>query len=203
MSEITLGVDLATLLIVLSSALYGVYFWYKRKVEKEEYEKIMNDPVEFHFFIPHKDLGIVLRYYEQDRQDHEKNELVLPPNFEDDIIILIRPKLTLLMNEWYCGFGTPDGKIPQLSFSDVYVVQSANRNSQYYIDRYGCIHFEIKKQVFKDDVGLRSLRVKTYEKGSYPLEIVYFVISNEYKEVKKEIDRKVIKHLLVRVEQTA
>ncbi len=80
------------------------------------------------------------------------------------------------------------------------MVESANRNSQWYIDRYGCIHFEIKKQVFKDDVGLRSIRIKTHEKGSYPLEIVYFVISNEYKDVKKEIVRRIIKHLSVRIE---
>lgn len=200
MSEITLGVDVATLLIVLSGAIYGVYFWYKRRVENKEYETIMKDPVDFHFFIPHKSMGIVLKYYEQDEQDHEKDELVIPSHFEDDIIILAKPKLNLLMNEWYCGFGTPDGKLPELSFSDVYVVKSANRNSQWYVDRYGCIHFEIKKQIFKDDVGLRSIRINTNEKGRYPLELVYFVIGNEYKEVKKEKVRKVIKHLWLKVE---
>lgn len=160
----------------------------------------MDDPIEFHFFIPHKDLGIPVKYYNQDGKDHEIDELVIPPNFEDDIIILIRPKLNLLINDWYCGFGTPNGKIPQLSYSDVYVVQSSNLNSQFYIDRYGCIHFEVKKQVFKNDVGLRSIRIKTFEKGSYPLEIASNVISNEYKDVKKEIGRRIIKHLLVKVE---
>jgi hypothetical protein len=200
MSEITLGVDVATLLIVLSGAIYGVYFWSKRRKQNEEYEKIMDDPIEFHFFVPHKELGIILKYYNQDGSDHEKDELVIPPNFEADIIILMRPKLNLLINDWYCGFGTPNSKIPELSFSDVYVVQSSNRNSPWYIDRYGCIHFEVKRQVFKNDVGLRSIRIKTYEKGNYPLEIASNVISNEYKEVKKEIGRRIIKHLQVKVE---
>lgn len=200
MSEITLDVDIATLLIVLSSAIYGVIFWYKRRIENEEYEKIMNDPLEFHFLIPHKDLGIALKYYNQDEKDYEKDELVIPPNFEDNIIILIRPKLNLFINDWYCGFGTPNGKIPELYFSEEYVVQSSNRNYQYYVDRYGCIHFEVKTRVFKNDAGLRSIRIKTYEKGSYPLEIASNVISNEYKNVKREIGRRIIKHLLVRVE---
>ena len=114
--------------------------------------------------------------------------------------VLRKAKLNLLMNEWYCGFGTPDGKLPELSFSDVYVVKSADRNSQWYVDRYGCIHFDIKKQIFKDDVGLRSIRINTNEKGRYPLELVYFVIGNEYKGVKKAIVGKVIKHLWVKVE---
>lgn len=200
MSEIVLGLEIATFLIVFFSGLYGVYVWNKKRKEKKEYEKIMNDPVEFHFFIPHKDLGIILKYYKQDGEDHEKDELVIPPNFEDDIIILIRPKLNLYINEWYCGFGTPNGKIPQLSYSNVYVVQSSNRNTQWYIDRYGCLHFEVKKQYFKGEVYLGSIRIKTYEKGSYPMEIVCNVTSNEFKEVKKEIGRKIVKSLLVRVE---
>jgi hypothetical protein len=44
---------------------------------------------------------------------------------------------------------TPNGKIPQLSYSNVYVVQSSNRSTQWYIDRYGCLHFEVKKEYSK------------------------------------------------------
>jgi hypothetical protein len=97
LSEITFGIDLATLIIVLSSAVYSIYFWNKKREEKKEYERIMDDPIDFRFFIPHKDLGITLKYYKQDNEDHETDELALPPNFEDQILILIRPKLNLLL----------------------------------------------------------------------------------------------------------
>ena len=199
MPEISLGIDIATFLIVLVTAVYGVYFWNKRRIEKNEYEKIMEDPIEFHFLIPPKKL-ISLKYDKQDNEDHIKNEIVIPPNFKDHIIILMRPKINMLMNEWYCGFGTPDGKIPQLAYSNVYVVQSSIQNAQWYIDRYGCIHFETKKQYFKDETYLGSIGINTYEKGHFPLELTFNVTSNEYKDVKKEIGRKITKHLSVRVE---
>jgi hypothetical protein len=104
LAETVLGIEIAAFLIAFFSGLYGVYVWNKKRKEKEGYEKIMSDPLEFHFFIPHKDLGIILKYYKQDEKDHEEDELVISPNFEDDIIILIRPKLTLYINEGYCGF---------------------------------------------------------------------------------------------------
>jgi hypothetical protein len=80
------------------------------------------------------------------------------------------------------------------------VESSVYRNPQWYVDRYGCLHFEVNKQYFKGEVYIGSAKIKTYEKGSYPMEIVYNVISYEYKEIKKEIGNKITKHLVVRVE---
>lgn len=200
MSEVTLGVDTATFLIVFSSAIIGFYFWNRRRIENKEYEKLMDNPLEFHFFIPNMKLKIPLKYYKQDDEDHTPDELVMPPNFEDDLMILIRPKLSLLINEWYCGFGPPNGKLPELSYSDVYVKQSINRNTPRYIDSYGCVHFEVKQRYFLDDSYIGSMKIKTNEKGNFPLEIVFHVISSEYKEIKREISRKITRHLMVKVE---
>jgi hypothetical protein len=200
LSEITFGLETATFLIVFFSAVYGVYLWNKKRKETDKYEKLMENPVEVHFLIPAKKLNIELKYEKQDEEDHIKDELTIPQNFEDHIILLIRPKLNLSVNDRYFGFGPHDGKIPELSYSNIYVTQSSDQSAHWYIDRYGCIHFDTEKQFFKDETYLLSIKIKTYDKGSYPLEITFNVMSNEYKEVKKEIGRRIVRYLSVRVE---
>jgi hypothetical protein len=140
-SEITLGLETFTFLIVFFSGVYGVYIWNKRRKEKGEYEKLMEDPLEVHFLIPAKRMHVI-KYENQDNEDHTKDELIIPPNFEDYIYLIIRPKLDLYASDMYYGFGPHDGKIPELSYSNLFIVQSSDQNPRWSLDTYGCIHFD-------------------------------------------------------------
>jgi hypothetical protein len=195
----TFGLGLATFLIVLAGAVYGVIRWIKKKKEEDEYKKLIEDPLEVYFRIPPKSLHLI-KYEKQDDEDHTKNELVLPPNSEDYLFLLIRPKLNLYSSDRYFGFGPHDGRIPELSYCELFYVESSGLSPRWGLDIYGCIHFETEKWFFKDETYLPSFQIVTHDKGNYLLEIDFNFRSTEYKNVKKEIGKHIVKHLTLRVE---
>jgi hypothetical protein len=167
--------------------------------EEDEYQKLIEDPLEVHFRIPPKSEQLI-KYEKQDDIDHEKNELVLPANSEDYLFLIIRPKLNLYSSDRYFGFGPHDGRRPELSYCELFYVESSGLTPRWGLDIYGCIHFETEKLFFKDETYLPSFKIKTHFKGNYPLEITFNVRSTEYKDVKKEIGKLIRKYLTLRVE---
>lgn len=206
MSEITygFGLQIATFIIVLLGATYGIFVWYRRRHEKKEYEKLMKDPLEIHFRIPEKS-QYSLKYGNQDKGEQTKDELVLPANFEDHIFLILKPKINLRVTESYYGIGyTKAGvtsKKPELSYSNPFIKETSEQ-PKWMRDSYGCIHFTSEKRLFKDEPYpyLPAFKIRTYDKGEYKFEVIFHVLSSEWKEVKKEIHSVFNKNLILRVE---
>ncbi len=103
-----------TLLVVtaLVSTLLGLkslYNWSKRRREKEEYDKIMEDPLELQFFIPKLE-EYEITYEKQDMKMHLKYELEIPKGIEDVIFLRILPRIDARVGDRYFGFKTQKSK---------------------------------------------------------------------------------------------
>jgi hypothetical protein len=200
LSEYTIfGLELATFLIVLLGAVYGVVRWAGKRREEHQYRKLIEDPFEIYFRIPPKTERLI-KYEKQDEKDYTKNELTLPPNSEDYIFLLIRPKLNLYSSDRYFGFGSHDGRRPELSYAQLFYLESSGMTQPWGLDIYGCVHFETEKWFFKGETYLPSFKIVTHDRGNYPLEVDFNVRSTEYKDVKKEIGIHIVKHLNLKVE---
>jgi hypothetical protein len=195
----TFGLELATFLIVLLTAIYGVILWYRRREEEKEYRKLTEDPFEYNFLIPAKSEHLI-KYEKQDDKGYEKKEVVLPANFEDYLFLIIKPKLSLHTSDNYFGFGPHDGRRPELSYCQLFYVQSSGLTPRWGLDIYGCVHFPSEKWFFKGETYLPSFQIVTHDRGTYPLEVTFNISSTEHKGVKKEIGKLVRKYLTLRVE---
>lgn len=199
MSEVIVGLEVATFLIVFFTGVYGVYVWNTKRKENDEYEKLMEDPLEVHFRIPAKSQHLI-KYEKQDDEDHTKDELIIPPNSEDYLFLIIRTKLNLYASDRYFGFGPHDNRRPELSYSNLFIVQSSDQIPHWNLDTYGCIHFDTEKLWLKGETYLVNFKIETHDKGKYPLEITFNVRSPAYKDTKKEIGKLIRRYLTLRVE---
>lgn len=198
LSEITYGLEIATFVIVLIGAIYAVYFWWTRKKEKEEYEKLMEDPLEMHFLIPSTTHWKINYAKQDDVKESLIDELILPVNFEDYLFLHIKPKLNLKITQRYFGFeGT--GTKPKITYSNPFRKEGSD-TFQWYRDWHGYYH--IMGEVFwlKDEVILPAFKIETQEKGIYELTAIFYISSNEWKDTKKEIGKALTKKLTVRVQ---
>jgi hypothetical protein len=199
LSEIMYGLEIATFVIVFLGAIYGVTIWFKRREEKREYEKLMEDPLEVHFFIPEKSRYIIKYVNQETEEGKTKDELTIPVNSEDHIFLIIRPKLNLKVSERYFGFGGAMEKKPEIINANNPFTVESSEGLQWSKDWYGCYHIRGEKLYLKGETYLPAFKIKTKEKGDYPLEITYHLCSNEWKDVKKEICKVFNKRLPLKV----
>lgn len=189
-----------TSLFSVSMALKNLYNWYKRRKEKTEYDKIMEDPLEVHFFIPTlKDRKIT--YAKQNNEIHLKEELEILENSGDIIFLRIRTRINAKVGERYFGFLIKETKKkPEISYSRAFIKESSYERETYK-DMYGHVHFPKERFWHKGEDYIAPLKIKTHEKGDYPFYIYCHLSSNEYKSVKEERHTVSKKTLTIKVRQ--
>ena len=189
-----------TSLFSVSMALKKLYDWYKRRKEKTEYNKIMEDPLEARFFIPTlKDHKIT--YAKQNNEIHLQDELEIPEDTEDIIFLRIRPRINAKVWDRYFGFLIKEiREKPEISYSNVFARESSF-DRDWYKDMYGHLHFPKEQIWYRDENYISTLKIKTHEKGDYPFYMYCTLSSNEYKSVKEERHTVSQKTLTIKVRQ--
>ena len=189
-----------TSLFSVSMALKKLYDWYKRRKEKTEYNKIMKDPLEVRFFIPTlKDHKIT--YAKQNDKIHLQDELEIPEDTEDLIFLRIKTRIHAKVGERYFGFLIKEKREkPEISYSSVFIRESSFTH-KWYKDWYGHLHFPKEQFWHKGEDYVVTMKIKTHEKGDYPLYMYCHLSSNEYKSVKEERHTVLQKTLTIKVRQ--
>lgn len=185
--------------IAIVTGLKALYNWFKRRKEKKEYDEIMKDPLEVHFFIPRKEV-FEISYARQDSTVQEKDELEIPQGIEDAVFLRIKPRISVEVNQIYFGFLISEKRKKPEVFD--YNPLKTSVPKQVYKDSYGHLHL-IEERVFTPkEIYLRSFKIRTHEVGDYTFYLVFKVSCNEYKSIKEERHAKVENRTLkIRVKQ--
>lgn len=187
-----------TSLLTISLGLKTLYNWYKKKREKKEYDKIMEDPLEVHFFIPTLE-DYKITYEKQDMKIHPKYELEIPKGVEDVVFLRIKPRINIKLGDKYFGFKIKETrKKPEISYSNAFMKETSFQK-EWYKDWYGHLHFPKERFWYKDEIYISVFKIKTYDKGDYTLYMYFTVSCNEYKSVKEERHTVALKTLKIRV----
>jgi hypothetical protein len=176
------------------------YDYAKRRKEKKEYEKIMKDPVEVHFFIP-REKTFEVGYAKQDSRVQPLDELEIPRGMEDVIFLRMRPKIDLKVRDIYFGFLIKETrKKPEISYSNAFMKESTFER-KWYKDWHGHLHFPGERFWYKNETYVFALNIRTYEKGDYPFFMFFALSCNEYKSIKEEKHTHLKKKLKIKVKQ--
>jgi hypothetical protein len=197
LSEYAFGIDLGTFIILVAGVIYGVTFWFMKRKEDKEYEKLMDDPFDLNFLIPSA-AHFKINYAKQDEaNDKLEKELSIPVNSEDYIFLHIKPKINLTVTQRFFGFEGGPNK-PELTYSNPFRTEGSD-TIQWYKDWYGYFHILGDILWLRDEIVLPAFKIKTHEKGDFKLNANFYVGSKEWKSTKKEINRAIVKTLDVKV----
>ena len=191
---------ITSLLTLYSLCLKRLYDWYKKRKEKKEYDELMKDPFEVHFFIPTLDLHKIT-YEKQDAMKiYPRYELEIPKGVEDVIFLRIIPRISVKVGERYFGFKIKETKKkPKISHFKNPFVREASFQEEWYEDAHGHVHMVKERLWVKDEICVSAFKIKTYDEGDYPFYMSFHVSCNEYKSVKEERHTLVTKTLKIRV----
>lgn len=198
---VTFTLLVVTALVTTLMGLKRLYNWYKRRQEKKEYDKIMEDPLEVHFFIPALEkFKIAYEKQEQDRILYPKYELEIPKGIEDVIFLRILPRINARVGDKYCGFDFPDPrKKPEIFYFQNPFVKETSFQRDWYKDWDGYVH-SVEEQIWrKDEIYVSAYKIKTYDKGDYTFYMFCHLSCNEYKSIKEERHTVARKKLKIKV----
>ena len=174
--------------IAIAMGLKRLYNWFKRRKEKKEYDEIMKDPLEVHFFIPRKEV-FEISYARQDSTVQEKDELEIPKGVEDVVFLRIKPRINVEVSQIYFGFSISEKKKkPEVSH---YNPLKTSVPKQVYKDRYGHLHLVEERIFTPKEIYVRSFKIRTHDAGDYTFYLVFKVSCDEYKSIKEERHEKV------------
>ena len=185
--------------VTISLGLRTLYNWFKRRKERKEYDQILKDPFEVHFFIPRKD-ECEITYAKQDNYIHDTDELEIPKGIEDIIWLRIIPRINTRVSQFYFGFriGETSRKNPEISYHH-YFVKEASFQKKWYKDMYGHLHICEEGIWNKDEIYVRPFKMRTYDEGDYRFHMRFHLSCNEYKSVKEERHTVTHKELKIKV----
>lgn len=166
--------------------LKALYNWCKRRREKKEYDKIMEDPIEMQFYIPRlKDFKIT--YEKQDTKIHPKYELEIPKGIEDVIFIRILPRIDGRVGNRYFGveIKEPKGQ-PEIFYCQNPFRKETSFQEDWYEDWDGFVHFVEEQFWHKDEIYVFAFKIKTHKKGDYTFHMLCHFSCYEYKSVKED-----------------
>lgn len=184
-----------TSLFSVSLGLKKLYNWSKWGKERKEYDRIMEDPLDVHFFIPRSEVYRIT-YEKQDNRVHEKDELEIPKGVESTIFLRIKPRIDVKVGDRYFGFKIGETrKKPEISYSEAFIRQ-ISFEKEVFKDWYGHLHFPKERFWRKGEIYVCPLKIKTYDTGDYTFHTTFHLSCYEYKSIKEErhtVARKMLK----------
>jgi hypothetical protein len=136
-------------------------------------------PFKAYFLITSRD-QFLLDYIQQDHREHYVKTLVVPPNSEIPIQIVLIPKLSFLQRELYFGCGetlVDKNKPSAVEYFVPFVVQGVRRLGKpdaahpgHYIDYNGFYHVR-EDFLYTKDCRVIGFKLTTREPGVYPAQL--------------------------------
>jgi hypothetical protein len=166
--------------VILAIIIIGFAYsqWTKARkresIERERQEKLKH-PFEIHFLIP-KATQHRVGYYQQDGGEHFPDELTLPSNSENDVMVWMKPHLNIVLSELQFGCIGDDNETkpePMESFNP-FVKEglrqqvSPKTDVNHYKDWQNYYHIMLQDKARpKGEVLITGLKVKTKKKGAF------------------------------------
>jgi hypothetical protein len=181
--KVSLLISVMILLIATARGAIALRNWNKRRKERREYDEIMKDPLEVHFYIPTIE-DYEITYAKQDNDIHPLDELEIPKGIEDVVFLRIKPRINVEVREIYFGFLIREKKgKPEVFYCNPL---KTSLPKEKYKDSYGHLHL-IEERIFTPkEFYLRPFGIRTHDAGDYTFYLVFQVSCYEYKSVKEE-----------------
>jgi len=149
-------------------------------LERERKEKL-KDPFEIHFLIPKTTEGIKVDYHPQDGEYHYPDELTLPSNSEEDVLIWMKPRLDLTLAALHFGCtGDIESKPEPLYYRNIWVKKGLvrevhpNKVQNHYVDTTNIYHITYRNKACpKDENLITGLKIRTKKVGTYPFSVIW------------------------------
>lgn len=136
--------------------------------------RLLKDPCTVHFVIL-KENEFKMDYHTQDSEYHYPDELSLPSNSERVVVIWMKPRLDLTMNELQFGCIGETGSKPEPLYyvlpwvkTGVIKEKHPDKDEDHYVDVTDIYHIVQRDKLWvKDEEKMAGLMIRTKAKGKY------------------------------------